>query len=392
MEENVPLPPTSDAADTSRTSIWQRSKDSGVRQFTFLQHLVKPSNKDKAVGGADSPTSAPTSANTTPASRRRQQVREAQRNHRQRKEHYVRALEQEASHQRELEASIQQQTKEIQLENDIIRQILINNGIAITARLEAQSALRAEVPQHPEIPHLATISLSQDRLGAQSLHVDMPDLPSNYLGWDQGPGFPDTAADPLNFLPDPKYSLPASSEPASFVTAPQAAPPSTNPLHTSHPEGLDSPQAGIDFVLALEQPCMSHIHTSPPLEQDPMSGHVFTASMSLRYHAPTEPYSTNSSYHMPSSEIQKLLDISSTLDLPGELTPVQAWNRIRQHPQFIQMSRQTFELLRHRLSLEVQCLGFGAVLVESVFTEILETFIAGTDDGTSMMLDSTIQA
>ena len=59
---------------------------------------------------------------------------------------------------------------------------------------------------------------------------------------------------------------------------------------------------------------------------------------------------------MSALEIERLLELSAGLNLLGELTPVQAWNRIKSYPGLQQFADvpQRLEQLKQRLRAEVK--------------------------------------
>ena len=149
----------------------------------------------------------------------------------------------------------------------------------------------------------------------------------------------------------------------------------SHPLHTNipmreathHPYGLGSSQVGIDFVLALEHPCLYH-HQLPNPELAGMigTGHELMVSSPVM-RAPgapgvqmkgQQPRLPNSSrWNVPAIELEKLLSFTGGLDLEGEITPIQAWQRIRMHPNFSDLTPTALETLRESLLTVVQCYG-----------------------------------
>jgi hypothetical protein len=132
-------------------------------------------------------------------------------------------------------------------------------------------------------------------------------------------------------------------------------PPPTPRQAAPHSSGLDVAQVGIDFVLALENPCLSH--TRNDLESDSSYGHILTLQAPLLTHGP-KPLQPASSWTVPAVEIERLLNLSSQLNLAGELTPVQAWARVRSYPGFEKLNLDQLEALKEALLKEVQCYGY----------------------------------
>ena len=125
-------------------------------------------------------------------------------------------------------------------------------------------------------------------------------------------------------------------------------------------------EMAIEFVLALEHPCMAHLpHPSATPSSDP-SNHVLMASTPLIFSAPQQPQlNTAWNWTTNMSILKELLNLSKTINLDGEITPVEAWHRIRQHPDFWRMNRQSINGLKNELSLAVQCYGYAGSLFDS---------------------------
>ncbi len=73
--------------------------------------------------------------------------------------------------------------------------------------------------------------------------------------------------------------------------------------------------------------------------------------------------------------IKELLNLSSSIHLEGELTPVAAWHQLHQHPDFWKLDRQDVETLKRELRGYSNCYGFGAVVDEKVFRSSLNKLI-----------------
>ena len=59
-----------------------------------------------------------------------------------------------------------------------------------------------------------------------------------------------------------------------------------------------------------------------------------------------------------------LLDLSSRLNLEGEITPVMAWGRILAHPSVTNLGKEHISEICNELAPKIRCYGFGAVLEE----------------------------
>lgn len=168
----------------------------------------------------------------------------------------------------------------------------------------------------------------------------------------------------------------------------------------SAPVSLDTPDVAIEFVLALEHPCMTHIqHPATMPSASSLQGnptfHVQMASAPLISSAPRPP-EPNTKWNWTASTIiiRQLLALSSSINLAGEITPVEAWNRVRHHPDFWRLDRTQIDGLRNELSEKVKCCGyilvqifwihenwrqrsFGAILDEQAFMDTLSKHLAG---------------
>jgi hypothetical protein len=176
----------------------------------------------------------------------------------------------------------------------------------------------------------------------QSGQIGLDNSASNFVTKRPGPG--------IQIVP------PTRDEVLAMEKSLPALPNSAACRQVFHPSGLDAPQVAIDFVLALEKPCLSH--TAPAdLSCDQPSGHVLTAQAPLLAHA-THSLESTGGWSIPATEIERLLSLSSQLSLAGELTPVQAWSRIRSSPEFLKLDFDSLGRLKGDLLKEVQCYGY----------------------------------
>jgi hypothetical protein len=100
---------------------------------------------------------------------------------------------------------------------------------------------------------------------------------------------------------------------------------------------------------------MTHLHhhmTDP----NTMNGHMLTASAYLIDNAP-QPVTALASWMTPNAEIERLFHLASNLGLEGELTPVEAWNRIWQHPEAGRLTAQGLKTIELGLKALVACYG-----------------------------------
>jgi hypothetical protein len=325
---------------------------------------------------------------------------ESLRKHRERKETYIKSLEQQVLQLLNQQATAADEKRAVNTENTMLKELLAQHGIPIPSDVGG-------------LGPTAQISILDVPGGQQRLQVTMPEIGPDYFAGFGTPRFsiprdtssPESLDAEMEALSSdvPSISPPAiqtrlpgegvqthsSATPQAMLTE-KILPPSPayvphQPI--SHPHGLDAPQVGIDFVLALENPCLHH--TRDNLESTESYGHILTTNAPLLTQRPriAEP---TSSWTIPAAEIERLLNLSSQLNLAGELTPVQAWSRIRCYPGFEKLNRVRLETLERALLEEIQCYGyvhalitrhcwlltcacrFGAVMDEGAFEKILQ--------------------
>ena len=99
---------------------------------------------------------------------------------------------------------------------------------------------------------------------------------------------------------------------------------------------------------------MQHIrsHADP----DEIIGHELNCHAPLLVGAPPELHH-GTKWQISPSQLDRLFELSGTLDLTGEITPVQVWNRIRYHPKFHRLRIEMLQEFSLALIEEVQCFG-----------------------------------
>jgi hypothetical protein len=71
-----------------------------------------------------------------------------------------------------------------------------------------------------------------------------------------------------------------------------------------------------------------------------------------------EHIDTSWTWSAPTLEVEKLLALSSRLTLDGEITPIEAWRRIQQHPGSRFLNNANIEALKEMILPEVMCYGY----------------------------------
>ena len=70
-----------------------------------------------------------------------------------------------------------------------------------------------------------------------------------------------------------------------------------------------------------------------------------------------EHIDTSYTWSAPALEVEKLMALSKRLTLDGEITPVEAWRRITQHPGFQFLDKANIESLKEMILPEIMCYG-----------------------------------
>lgn len=209
---------------------------------------------------------------------------------------------------------------------------------------------------------MAIAEFSGDTFDDEQIHVCMPR--------------PDTQPGEHMIVPDAAYwSQQSETTPGGQPTShsgSQTNECSTTPISGSNQlicdDGSNGIQAGVDFVLALERICLHHHKlTSPELVEmgDLGTGHLGMLSSSVMARVPPSatanprhiPLQTQCQWSVPAGELEHLLSLSQSLNLDGEMTPVQIWQKVYLHPQFQEMTVDRLDRLRSELIPRVKCYG-----------------------------------
>ncbi|KAL8670111.1 MAG: hypothetical protein Q9168_005338 [Polycauliona sp. 1 TL-2023] len=359
-------------------SLWKRARRTlGTNSLTFLQPQGRPTPASKEADGSGS------GPNKTTPGKRREQVRHAQRTHRQRTQNYIKTLEEEVVRLRGSEGNLRTETKKLLNRVDVLRTALVLNDVPLPAGFEGSPQLAD--PRSLDSDLSASISFRTDTSNHQRLHIDWP-TQSN-----QQPA--------PSLIPQPTSDNIASGhsdyEGWNLEGKPLPAPPQDfdttfeNPLPEMASWSLDTPEVAIDFVLALEHCCMGHIpHPAAPPSDEP-NNHALLMSTALVARGPGPPQ-LNQSWSADGSMIRGLLNLASAINLQGEMTPVEAWHRLRQYPGFSRLNKWAFENIKARLSAAVECREFGAVIDEEIFLFTLGN-VLGPPDAYTVQHKLTVQ-
>ncbi|KAL2872405.1 bZIP transcription factor [Aspergillus lucknowensis] len=264
--------------------------------------------------------------------RRKEQLRRAQQNYRQRKEGYVKSLETEVVHLRTCRSDLQGETQRLTAEIEWLRHIIDANHIVLPPPPEGVVSLRSS----PE-SSAATVCVSRDHHNNKRLIVL------------------DQASD-------------TSGSPAS----------TQNPSNGFHPSSSSNPTdvvVGMNFILSLEGPCLDHVRSalqSPGAEQSHGHALTLTASVFRLYGDSGLPQEEEQLLNVSRKTLDRLLELSSQLTTADELTPIQVWALVRQNPWVAQAQSNQLMSISERLLDYIKCYGYGAVVPRSVVLEALQ--------------------
>ncbi|KAI1118854.1 hypothetical protein F5Y14DRAFT_182648 [Nemania sp. NC0429] len=245
--------PKSGSARPSFTGYWKRSKDQQAAQsLTFVSSKLGQSSAQGG-GGGDGSLKEPSAE--VKAKERRQQVRRAQRQHRQRKANYTKQLEMDVTKLRDDIARVEMEMESLKSQNDAIR-----------SRLAAPTAVTAVPPPVVDDDVTGTdtdMAFSTLLAPNYTVSLDMSEL----LG---APVYQVRRASPP---PPPPHPGPDRSSEASGSPCAAETLSSTTPASTAGTSVIDvmamemelsqeQTDRVINFILALERCCWDHIDQS----------------------------------------------------------------------------------------------------------------------------------
>ncbi|KAF4980955.1 hypothetical protein FZEAL_3150 [Fusarium zealandicum] len=347
---------------TERSMSSSMSPDRGITSseddragFSSIDpEFYKSLNDNKTTRDGNAPKKRGPKPNSKPALTRRQELnRQAQRTHRERKELYIKALEDEVLRLKEVFSNVSLDRERLADENKRLRDAMIQAGLQYGSPLAAGSATSN---------------------GPGSSSANTPPLTSRSTA-------PSTAS-PLQ---------PPMSSNHTYVPGQQQHSMYQNP----HRGGADTEQAGIDFVLTLEKPCMAHIQymveRAAEADGEPC-GHALMASCPPdpspdsrpgcpfgSSHVPLDGEPNQKTWEVPRADLATLLDLSKRLDLDGEVTPIMAWGMLTSHPKALELEAEDFRRLSEELVRKVRCYGFGAVLEEFEVRDAMDNAFGSKD-------------
>ena len=110
----------------------------------------------------------------------------------------------------------------------------------------------------------------------------------------------------------------------------------------------------------IEEPCLGHIHGDPTRPDDP-SGHALTLTSQLSSLSPAPPPEEGSSpsaaQDVTASILNRLLLLAPTLSGEADVTPIQAWDELRQKPALGNLDLKSVMTLAEKLRDAAKCHG-----------------------------------
>ncbi|KAI0600780.1 hypothetical protein F4775DRAFT_503701 [Biscogniauxia sp. FL1348] len=333
-------------------------------------NFLKTLNDKRTTRDGNPPKRRGPKPDSKPALTRRQELnRQAQRTHRERKELYIKALEDEVLRLKEVFSNVSQDKDKLAEENRQLKNILHQNGLShSSAGAGAGASAMDDVISNPSLGYTSS---------------------GGSISGSYAPGSSTTAYTP----PLTSISTVPSMSNSGQLMAGGAAPHSLGQQPSAQGgagAGVDYDQAGIDFVLTLEKPCMEHLpwlleragetggevcghalmascppEPFPELNDEIPFGfaHASAADKGAQHHQQHQPPPLRT-WELSKGDLATLLDLSKRLDLDGEITPVMAWGMILAHPRLTELRREDFEKIMDDLKGKVRCYGFGAVMEE----------------------------
>lgn len=74
-------------------------------------------------------------------------------------------------------------------------------------------------------------------------------------------------------------------------------------------------------------------------------------------HVPLGSELNQKTWEVPRADLATLLNLSKSLDLDGEVTPIMAWVMVMSHPKVMELSAEDFRKLGEELVRKVRCYG-----------------------------------
>ncbi|OAK98116.1 hypothetical protein IQ06DRAFT_337601 [Phaeosphaeriaceae sp. SRC1lsM3a] len=317
-----------------------------------------PQSQSRSQSSTPSPSSSP--PKDAAYLKRREQVRRAQRTHRERKENYIKALEEQVLDLRTKQREIVRENEALTTEVVQLRELVKSDGTSENSNYDSGNAWMLG----------GQADGNANAWGGNEMwqHVNLCTVgdanSSEAWSWQSGAG----CGVPVSW----------SGHTASSSTALTLATHTRRPTPSRISE-LDCTDLAVEFVMTLEKPCINRA-TSTVLDLGERSvDYALQAPSTGTYHTFLEDNVLKGKQKASNANasLDKLLALSKDFKLVGEVTPIQAWQQIVSHPQFCSIGLETMRRLVEQLLWHVKCYGFGAVIDMSIFKELFKSvFVA----------------
>ncbi|KAF7865724.1 hypothetical protein EAF04_005890 [Stromatinia cepivora] len=412
---------TDGSQDATFTSFWHRSVDKiSSKKIKFMPNVTKPKNSKDEDGERKSATAQ--------KQHRRAQVRRAQIEHRQRKQNYVKHLEEDLIRLREMIAATENETSALMKENGAMKSTLSASSLKYLSNVRSQNQkLPGNKPtiflpprEYDSISNLTITDSTQkkrpaivpvnyetenDRLSSYISDMLTPQDSTpitNYFPNSQDVPYSSTS-NGLHFSIQFDDFINASclqlSESSNRFSRGHRAIDLSKPLpplpgqvpaiqNATKKPSPDLSIVAINFILALEHPCRTHFHhipnPAPPFDPTGSpSGHELMASTYIFSQAPPEAFndsSPESSWLSSSISLARLYAMSQSLPTSDfEITPVQAWFMIAEkyHNEIEKLvEARRIKDMKIGLGSLSRCYQFGAVMDVDSFWEVVDEVMA----------------
>ncbi|KAK0613009.1 hypothetical protein B0T17DRAFT_499116 [Bombardia bombarda] len=375
------------------------SQDKSPLSSLNLNFLKNLTDKRTTTRDGQTPKRRGPKPDSKPALTRRQELnRQAQRTHRERKELYIKALEDEVLRLKEIYSNVSQDKQKLADENRQLKTLLTQNGMAGAGTMAGgSSSMLDDAMSNPSIGYTSSASMAGSYVAGSSNTSAFTPPPLSATNMSHRGGSGGVSPHGMSHHHGHHHQHSGQGHHMSAGAGTGAGGQSNrNPK-------LDYDQAGIDFVLTLEKPCMDHmpwlLERGSEVGGEPC-GHALMAS------CPPEPFpeltpdipfgysnvkvsegrgsnaveAGQRTWELSKGDLATLLDLSKRLNLDGEITPVMAWGMVLGHPRLAELKMEDFTKLTDELGSKVRCYGFGAVMEEFEVRDALESVLSMRPD------------
>jgi hypothetical protein len=85
-------------------------------------------------------------------------------------------------------------------------------------------------------------------------------------------------------------------------------------------------------------------------------------------------------YHLPTGNLERLLNLSRQLITDGQVTPIMVLQSLKNHEQYHSLTRDDIKMIIETLNTKIRCYGFGAVIEDFELRDCLHSVLASKID------------